>query len=568
MRTVPQELEDIVGADNVTADNETCRIYSEDAANLPALASQIIKNEFDLVAQPVTVKSLQQLLLYASRNHLPIVPRGNGTSGWGGSIPVKRGLCVSLTQMNKIVHLDDYACTVTVEAGITWRELLMILERMGTTLPIYPSSATAATVGGFVASGGFGIGSAKHGEIGDQVVGMEAVLANGKIVRVGELVLGPQGDDLQDEAAEGTAWLSEKTGDKLRLSELLSKTYGTLGIITKVTLRTIPKLQLRPFACSFDTMENLAKAAQLMVDGALPYHLRYLDSNHTSKLVALIGFPAEWNKFVLAGALHGTIYDNDDGIEAIERFVSENNGIMLDEKRAEFYWDERLYPLRFKRQGPSLIPAEVTTPVDRLSELHQDTLDMLGGSKFAVEGTIGADGVASYLVWILDDERKKIRHTIGWHRSFDIAALARKYEGHPYAVALWNTRHSKEFYGEEKIAKLSQLKKEIDPDNMMNPLKVFGGRAQAAWHSQVFGFGLGFVLAFVMLYFGPQILGLEWAANLVFSFPIPAIQVQLIWMLSFVGGALGLLVIKLMTVNQALAVGIPLLRVLDRILNR
>jgi FAD/FMN-containing dehydrogenase len=568
MRIVPQELEDIVGADNVTADVETCRIYSEDAANLPTLASQIIDNEFEIVAQPVTVKSLQQLMRYASENNLPIVPRGNGTSGWGGAIPVKRGLCVSLTQMNKMVHLDDYACTVTVEAGITWRELLMILERMGTTLPIYPSSATAATVGGFVASGGFGIGSAKHGEIGDQVVGLEAVLANGKIVRVGDLVLGPQPDDLEEEAAEGTAWLSEVAGDSIRLNEVLSGTYGTMGIITKVTLRTVPKLQLRPFACSFDTMEDLAKAAQLMVDGALPYHLRYLDSNHTSKLASLIGFPAEWNKFLLSGALHGTIYDNDDGMEAIERFVSEHNGTMLSEKRADFYWDERLYPLRFKRQGPSLVPAEVTTPVDNLPELHQDTLNRLGSSKFAVEGTIGADGVASYLVWILDDERKKLRYTIGWHRSFDIAALAKKHEGHPYAVALWNTKHAKEFYGEEKIAKLRQLKKKIDPNSMMNPLKVFGGRAQAAWHSQLFGFALGFSLAFVMLFFGPGIFGLDWAVGLVFSVPFPLIQLQLIWMLSILGGTLGLLVIKLMTLNQALAVGIPLLRILDKILNR
>jgi FAD/FMN-containing dehydrogenase len=116
MRIIPQELEDIVGADNVTADEETCRIYSEDAANLPILASQIIDNQFDVVTQPVTVKSLQQLLKYAKENDLPVVARGNGTSGWGGAIPVKGGICVSLTQMNNLVHLDDYACTVTVMA--------------------------------------------------------------------------------------------------------------------------------------------------------------------------------------------------------------------------------------------------------------------------------------------------------------------------------------------------------------------------------------------------------------------------------------------------------------------
>ncbi|MHA2140883.1 MAG: FAD-binding oxidoreductase [Candidatus Thorarchaeota archaeon] len=568
MRIIPQELEDIVGADNVTADEETCRIYSEDAANLPILASQIIDNQFDVIAQPITVESLQQLMKYAKENALPIVPRGNGTSGWGGAIPVKRGICVSLTQMNKLVHLDDYATTVTVESGITWRELLMILERMGTTLPVYPSSATAATVGGFVASGGLGIGSAKHGEIGEQVVGLEAVLANGMIARVGDMVLGPHPDDLQEEAAEGTKWLAEKVGEKIRLNEVFSGTYGTFGIITRVTLRTIPKLQLRPFACSFDNMKDLAKVSQLMVERALPYHLRYLDSNHTSKLATLIGFPQEWNRYVLAGALHGTIFENDDGMELLEQFVSENNGSVLSEKRADFYWAERLYPLRFKRQGPSLIPAEVLTPVDNLPDLHQDTLDRLGNSKFAVEGTVGANGVASYLVWILDDERKKIKYTIGWHKSFDIAALAQKHEGRPYAVALWNTRHAKEFYGEEKISKLKELKKGIDPTNMLNPLKVFGGRAHAAWHSQLFGFSVGFVLAFLMLFFGPGVLGLSWLSDLLLSYPLLFIQVQLIWFLSLLGGAVGLLVIKLMTLNQALAMGIPLLRVLDKLLNR
>ncbi|MFW9882786.1 MAG: FAD-binding oxidoreductase [Candidatus Thorarchaeota archaeon] len=568
MRTIPQELEDIVGADNITADEETCRIYSEDAANLPALASQIIDNQFDVVAQPITVESLQNLMRYAKENDMPIVPRGNGTSGWGGAIPVRKGLCVSLTQMNQIVHLDDYACTVTVEAGITWRELLMILERMGTTLPIYPSSATAATVGGFVASGGLGIGSAKHGEIGDQVVGIEAVLANGKLVRVGNLILGPHIDNQKEEANEGTEWLKGKLASNLRLNEVLSGTYGTFGIITKVTLRTVPKLQLRPFACSFESMEALSAATQLMIDSAVPYHLRYLDSNHTSKLTALIGFPMEWNKFILSGALHGTIFDNDEGMEAIEKFVEENSGSMLNEKRAEFYWDERLYPLRFKRQGPSLVPAEVTTSVDNLPGLHRDTLSRLGSSKFAVEGTIGADGAASYLVWILDDERKKLRYTIGWHKSFDIAALARRHEGRPYAVALWNTRHAKEFYGEEKMESLKLLKKEVDPKGMLNPLKVFGGRARAAWHSQIFGFVLGFALTFGLISYGPGLLGLTWVIDVLSSYPVSFLAIQLIWMLSLLGGVAGLLVIKMMTLNQALAMGIPLLRFLDKLLNR
>jgi len=563
------ELEDILGADNVTIDDETCRIYSEDAANLPELASQIIRNRFDMVAQPVTVESILRLLEFTRKHRIPLVPRGNGTSGWGGSIPSKGGICLSLTQMSRVIHMDDYGCTVTVEAGMTWRELLMFLERLGMTLPVYPSSATAATIGGFVASGGLGIGSSKHGDIREQVVGLEAVLANGMLVRVGDLPLGPHPDPLEEEALAGTKWLAWFVGEtRLNPKEVLTGTYGTLGIITKVTLRTVPRLQLLPFACSFDSMEDLVEATQQIVETAIPYHLRYLDSNHTSKLASLIGSPLEWNKFVLAGALHGTIYDNEDAMEAVVKIVDKNNGAMLGDKRANFYWSERLFPLRFKRQGPSLVPAEVLVPVKSLSRLHEDTLRELGKSKIAVEGTVGADGNASYLVWILDDERKKIRYMVGWHRSFDIASLAPKHGGATYAVALWNAHHAADFYGAQKFKHLAELKKKVDPNNLLNPLKVFGGRAQVAWQSQAFGFIAGFMIALVIGSVGPGLVGLNWLQDLLASTPHPMIPIQFIWLVSLLGGALGLLVIKLMTLNQALSIGIPLLRFMDRLIRK
>ncbi|MFW9800944.1 MAG: FAD-binding oxidoreductase [Candidatus Thorarchaeota archaeon] len=561
------ELEDIVGADNVTLDEETCRIYSEDAGNLPGLASQIIRNRFDIIAQPVTVESIQALLRYAKRYRLTVVPRGNGTSGWGGSIPSKGGICLSLTQMIKVIHLDDFGRTVTVESGITWRELLMFLERLGMTLPVYPSSATAATIGGFVASGGIGIGSSKHGSIVEQVVGLEAVLANGKLVRVGELALGSTPDPLEKQALEGTDWLKRIAGESaLDLKEVLTETYGTIGIITKVTLRTVPMLQLLPFACSFDNMEDLTESVKQVLEEAEPYHLRYLDSNHTSKLSALIGSPLEWDKYILAGALHGTIYDNEEGMDAVSKIVEDNHGTMLAERRANFYWSERLFPLRFKRQGPSLVPAEVMVPIDNLPQLHEDTLGKLGGSKFAVEGTIGSDGFSSYLVWILDDERKRLRYTIGWHRSFDIAGLAPKHGGHAYAVALWNTRHAIEYYGEERYKQLVSLKKQLDPDNSLNPMKVFGGRAHVAWQSQAFGFLTGFLVALLAGSLGPGILGLAWLQDIVSSVPFTFLPLQLLWFISLAGGALGLLVMRMMTLAQALAIGIPLLRFADRVL--
>ncbi|MBE0526987.1 MAG: FAD-binding oxidoreductase, partial [Candidatus Thorarchaeota archaeon] len=97
MRVDEQRIGDIVGADNVSTTPETCMIYSKDVTSLPDLAHQIVSPRFDVVTQPVDVLSIQNLILYALDKGIPIVPRGNGTSGWGGAIPTRGGLCVDLS---------------------------------------------------------------------------------------------------------------------------------------------------------------------------------------------------------------------------------------------------------------------------------------------------------------------------------------------------------------------------------------------------------------------------------------------------------------------------------------
>ena len=347
-------ISDIVGADNVSTTPETCMIYSRDVTSLPGLAYQIVSQKFDVVTQPVDVLSLQNLVLYARENGIPIVPRGNGTSGWGGAIPTRGGVCVSLSGMSEILYFNELESAVTVETGITWRDLLSFLERLGYTLPVYPSSATAASVGGFVASGGLGIGSTYYGDILKQVIGIEAVLPNGKIIRLGKVLLNSKDDRIEERVEEGNSWLKDKlkaAGFSLPEQEtrLLTGTYGTLGIITKVTLKTIPNLQLIPFACSFENMETLVKAANRIVSNVKPYYLRFLTDNYTSKLKAINDYENESGKYILTGALLGTIYKNEESIDSINIITDKEHGILLDSERSWFYWNERLYPWRIKR---------------------------------------------------------------------------------------------------------------------------------------------------------------------------------------------------------------------------
>jgi FAD/FMN-containing dehydrogenase len=475
--------------------------------------------------------------------------------------------------MSRVLYFNEFEQAITVEAGITWRDLLAFLGRLGFTLPVYPSIATAATVGGFVASGGLGIGSTRHGDILKQVLGIEAVLPNGKIVRLGRVLLDEQSDTLQEKVEEGNSWLSQELlaaglGTLEQESKIITGTYGTLGIITKITLSTIPNLQLVPFACFFDSMTDLVNAATRIITESQPYFLRFLADNYTSKLRALNDFEMEKGSFILTGALLDTIYQNEDNTERIQEISKEENGTTLDDNRAWFYWNERLYPLRIKRHGPSLVPAEMLAPVDTIPDILEETKKELRKSKVAIEGTFSNDGTTSFMVWILDDERKSVSFTIGWQRSFRIAALAEKFGGLPYAIGLWNGRHAKKFFGSESFKELKIMKKRLDPRNLMNPVKVFGGRVTAGRTSTALGFLAGFLVALLVGWFVPSLLGWGWLTQLLNSSLIQVVPLPLLLWVSFVGGFVGISIIRLMTLNQALSIGIPLLRILSKILRK
>lgn len=570
MRFDEQQIGDIVGADNVTTTPETCMIYSKDVTSLPDIAHQIVSPRFDVITKPVDVLSLQNLVLYAMDNGIPIVPRGNGTSGWGGAIPTRGGFCVALSGMSEILYFNEFESAVTVETGITWRDLLTFVERLGFTLPVYPSSATAATVGGFVASGGLGIGSTRHGDILKQVLGIEAVLPNGKIVRLGKLLLDSKNDILKEKVEEGNLWLSEQLsaaglGTPEQETKLFTGTYGTLGIITKVTLKTIPKLQLFPFACSFDNMANLVKAASTIISEVKPYYLRFLTDDYTSKLEALNEYENESGKYILTGALLDTIYQNEENVEIIKTVTNEESGGLLNDKRSWFYWSERLYPLRVKRHGPSIIPAEILAPIKMIPEILEKTKTELRNSKIAIEGMLSNDGITSVMVWILDDERKKFSFTIGWHRSFKFASLAERFGGLPYAVGLWNGRHARKFYGNDSYNDLKVMKKKLDPSDIMNPVKVFGGRVTIGRESMLIGFLIGFIGTLIAGWVIPRIPILVQLIQLLEPRLLQLLYFPLLVIIGLSVGLMGLLVTRVMTLNQALAMGIPVLRILSKI---
>jgi len=212
-------------------------LYSHDVAALPGMVKRLYKGMPDAIAQPVNKDDLVFLTNLSRRYGVPLVPRGSGTGGFGGCVPSRGGIVVEFNRMNRILEVNRSGMTVTVEPGVIIKDLDDFLRREhGLALPIVPTSAPGASLGGWVAAGGAGIGSNTGGYVSENVVAVEAVAPTGEpLVEIGHLV------GLE----------------------------GTTGFITSVTFRVVPAEEVRPFLIGFQTMKSLLTALAAMGEARL-----------------------------------------------------------------------------------------------------------------------------------------------------------------------------------------------------------------------------------------------------------------------------------------------------------
>ena len=176
------------------------------------------------VVQPDSTQQVMDLVAIARRHALPLVPRGGGSGLMGGALSVRPGIIVDLRRLDRILALDRQALSVRVQSGVRLRTLGAYLDQHGLLLGHDPWSVGVATVGGALSTNGLGYLGGRYGSMGDQVLGLEAVLGTGTVVRTPALRKRSTGPDL---------------------TRLFIGAEGTLGIVTEVTLRIFPRPQTR-----------------------------------------------------------------------------------------------------------------------------------------------------------------------------------------------------------------------------------------------------------------------------------------------------------------------------------
>ena len=221
-----EDLKRIVGSEGVTDQADRMSRYIGDALG-PYRAFSAASRLFALpcvVVWPSNTQQVSKILRYAQQSSVPVVPYGGGSGVFGAAAAIQDGIVMSLDGMNKVIDVSSRDQAARFQAGVVLEDAARVLDGAGLLLGHDPWSRPIATIGGAISTDGVGYTAARYGSMGDQVLGIEAVLADGEIIQT-----------------RATA----KPTNGLSLNHLLIGSEGTIGVITEATLRTYPQPEKR-----------------------------------------------------------------------------------------------------------------------------------------------------------------------------------------------------------------------------------------------------------------------------------------------------------------------------------
>ncbi len=457
-KKILSELESLLGKDNVLTSKEDKINYSYDAtADMPS-------REPDVVVTPSTKEQIIGLVKLASKHKVPIVTRGSGTNLSGGTIPVDGGIVLSMLNFDKILEVDAANLTATVEPGLVIQRLNEAAAVHGLIYPPDPGTVTTATMGGSVSECSGGLRGLKYGVTKDYVMGLEIVMPDGEVIRTGgKTVKNVSGYDL---------------------TKLFTGAEGTLGIITEIIVKLIPAPKYRrSMLAVFDDLGNAGKTiADIISNKVIPATLEIMD-NVTIRTVenySKIGLPVD-AEAVLVIEVDGSIEDVVvKEFETVKEICSSNKATSVklaesDADRDAIFAARRAALPALAQVKPTTVLEDATVPRSRIPEMLKALRDIAEKYKLQI-GTFGHAGDGNLHPTILTDETNK-EEMERVHQAVDeifkvAISLGGTLSGE-HGIGMAKSKYMEMQFGPSGVNVMKKIKEALDPDNIMNPGKMF-----------------------------------------------------------------------------------------------
>jgi Fe-S oxidoreductase/FAD/FMN-containing dehydrogenase len=445
--------------DRVSFSKTERKLYSHDIAAVPSLIKPLVGDTTpDAVVQPQTEDELVELVRWAAKHRIPLTPRGKASSGYGGVLPVKKGIVVDFYRMNRVVRVDAGAQTATVQAGVIWEKLDRELAKHGLTLRLYPTSYPSSTVGGWLAQGGAGIGSYEAGWFRDNVVSARVVQGDGTVREVG-------GADL----------------------DLVSEAEGITGLISEVTVRVQALEDVEVVAIGCPDAHDLQRLVESIIEAELPIwslvfiNPRMAELKNKAPLMEHHGHPIEERVLLPASYVITLAFrkrDREAVMGGLPGLMRPCEAEFLSDRVAQHEWDHRFKLMVVKRLGPSLVPAEVVVPLSALGDVMEE-IERKVDQPVVKEGLVlrhSRNGEPEVVILgFIPSDQHRFSYNFVFSLVLTIMKIAEEHGGRSYATGLYFQRKAKRVLGEERARRLKKFKAKADPKGILNPGKVVDG---------------------------------------------------------------------------------------------
>lgn len=451
-----QRIASIVGKENLFTSQEDKITYSYDGTPLYAQLPEAI-------ARPNTKEQISEILKLANQEKFSIVPRGAGSGLSGGSIPVPNCIVIDMSQWNKILEIDAENLTAWVEPGVITSQLHTAVEQLGLFYPPDPGSMNICTIGGNVAENSGGLRGLKYGVTKNYVMGLEVVLPDGEIILCG-------GKTVKDVAG-------------YNLKDFFIGSEGTLGIFTKILLKLIPKPQSsKTMMAYFNTQSDAGKTVSAIISQKIiPCTVEFLDKT-TIQCVedfAKIGLPTNIESLLLL-EVDGHPAVVEEEAQKIVECCKKNNAIEVKiaqsvDEAMKLKTARRSAFSALARVRPTTILEDITVPRSEIAVMLEK-IQAISKKYNVMIGTFGHAGDGNLHPTCLTDERNHEEMERAEKAYEEIFIEAVKLGGtitgeHGTGIAKKKFLHL--VTGYTAINTMRTIKKALDPNNVLNPGKVF-----------------------------------------------------------------------------------------------
>jgi len=403
------------------------------------------------------------MLEYANDGGIPVYPMGAASGLTGGAVPLKGGIVLDMTRMNRIIDIDQENLVATVEPGVICAEFQAAVERLGLFYPPDPASNEFSTLGGNVAECAGGLRCLKYGVTRDYVLALEAVLPSGEIIHTGSRAM--------------------KNVTGYDLTRLLIGSEGTLCVFTKITLRLIPlPKSIRTVLAYFGSFDDAARAVSAIIAARIvPRAVEFMDED-TLEAVRSYGefdFPED-ARAALVVEVDGDKAATEREAEAVASICRDKTCTMLSvalsaEDREELWRARKAVSPALYNLAPKKINEDVCVPRSRLPDLIKEIQRIMREKsvRIASFGHAGDGNVHVNFLVESDDPEELRRAEEGVEELFRIVVAYGGSLSGEHGIGTTKAQYLGIEIPPRELELMRQIKRLFDPRGILNPEKLF-----------------------------------------------------------------------------------------------